>query len=131
MFHFDPKNKETILNLKKSIDELGSYICVVDYCDRDRLHWLFTHAKYKGVIKGDLKIGHGFQLEGNNEEIEYVDDPDYSGFQKRKEFKWQQEYRYIFSLEKIRGKHKNIDETSALVLFSLTNDIEIYPFEII
>ena len=54
---------------------------------------------------------------GDNKPVKYIDKPDYHGFQKRKKFTSQQEYRYIFPLKHLRDTVKNLDFISDRFIF--------------
>lgn len=117
LFHYknDDRSKE---NLKKSIQDLGRYLCILKWEDADSLYWkLACHQFYIKSLSGKHDSWAFDRLNGDNKDIVYCDEPDDSGFHKSLSFESQQEYRYIFSLEHLRDQVTNIDQISDQFVF--------------
>ena len=115
MFYYNPSNPNSFSNLKETIKKMGKYVCIIDFKDHDILTGCFALSSFKKSLS--KKYDFNIRLIGNGQNVEYVDKPDYSGFQKRKAFASQQEYRYLFSLEKLRERFKDIDSISDQFIF--------------
>ena len=128
MFYFNDEIENNYVNFKRVLKEMGQYICVVDYNRADDLYWMFTKASF---VKGlDNNVNLSIQLQGDNHIVKYKDKPDYSGFEKRIAYYYQQEYRYIFDLRILRDYIKNIDSLSGRYIFSMGCEITYSVFHI-
>ena len=117
MFYYNPSHPNSFSDLKETIKKMGKYVCIIDYRDHDNLYWSIGYSTFQKSLSGNNENFNKPLLSGNNKPVKYVDKPDYMGFQKRKEFASQQEYRYIFSLNHLRDTVKNLDFISDRFIF--------------
>lgn len=117
MFYYNPSNPNSFSNLKKTIKKMGKYVCIIDFRDRNNLYWSIGYSTFQKSLSGENENFNKPLPGGNNKPVEYVDHPDYKGFQKRKEFASQQEYRYLFSLKHLRDTVNNLDFISDRFIF--------------